>query len=47
MSWQIFPAALAELMADPDPRKTERVMTALLTMKRLDIATLQRAFEEG
>jgi predicted 3-demethylubiquinone-9 3-methyltransferase (glyoxalase superfamily) len=46
VSWQIIPAALADMMADSDPRKTERVMTALLKMKRLDISTLQRAFEE-
>jgi predicted 3-demethylubiquinone-9 3-methyltransferase (glyoxalase superfamily) len=46
VSWQIIPAVLADMMADPDPRKTERVMTALLKMKRLDIPTLQRAFEE-
>jgi predicted 3-demethylubiquinone-9 3-methyltransferase (glyoxalase superfamily) len=46
VSWQIIPAVLADMMADPDPRKTERVMAALLKMKRLDIPTLQRAFEE-
>jgi predicted 3-demethylubiquinone-9 3-methyltransferase (glyoxalase superfamily) len=46
VSWQIIPAVLADLMADPDPRKTERVMNALLKMKQLDISTLQRAFEK-
>jgi predicted 3-demethylubiquinone-9 3-methyltransferase (glyoxalase superfamily) len=46
VSWQIIPAVLVDLMADPDARKTERVMNALLKMKRLDISTLQRAFEE-
>jgi predicted 3-demethylubiquinone-9 3-methyltransferase (glyoxalase superfamily) len=44
VSWQVIPAALADMMADADSRKTERVMAALLQMRRLDIATLQRAF---
>jgi len=41
--WQIVPAALGELMSDPDPQKSNRVMQALLKMKKLDIATLQKA----
>jgi predicted 3-demethylubiquinone-9 3-methyltransferase (glyoxalase superfamily) len=45
VSWQIVPAVLPEMMADPDPRKTDRVMTALLKMKKLDIAELKRAYE--
>jgi len=43
LSWQIVPAALGELMSDPDPQKSNRVMQALLKMKKLDIATLQKA----
>jgi len=43
LSWQIVPAALGELMSDPDPQKSNRVMEALLKMKKLDIATLQKA----
>lgn len=45
VSWQIVPAVLTDMMADADPRKTERVMTALLKMKKLDIAELKRAYE--
>ncbi|MGH9717765.1 MAG: VOC family protein [Candidatus Acidiferrales bacterium] len=45
LSWQIVPTALAKLMSDPDPEKTNRVMQAVLQMDKLDIATLQRAYE--
>lgn len=41
VSWQIVPAALAEMMKDPE--KSGRVMSALLQMKKLDIAALQQA----
>jgi predicted 3-demethylubiquinone-9 3-methyltransferase (glyoxalase superfamily) len=44
LSWQIVPAVLPKLLTDPDLQKTERVMTALLAMKKLDIAALQRAY---
>ena len=46
VSWQIVPAVLPELMTDADPRKTDRVMTALLNMKKLSIADLKRAYEK-
>jgi len=42
-SWQIVPTALGELMSDP--KKANRVMQALLQMKKLDIATLEDAAE--
>lgn len=45
LSWQIVPAVLAEMMGDPDKNKSERVMTALLNMKKLDIAALKKAYE--
>jgi hypothetical protein len=35
---------MAAMMTDPDPRKSERVMAAFLPMKKLDLATLERAF---
>ena len=44
VSWQIVPAVLPDMMADADQRKTERVMTALLKMKKLDIVELKRAY---
>ena len=43
LSWQIVPRVLSELMKDKDPQKTNRVMKALLQMKKIDIAALQRA----
>jgi predicted 3-demethylubiquinone-9 3-methyltransferase (glyoxalase superfamily) len=44
-SWQIVPTALGRLMSDKDPQRANRVMQALLQMKKLDIATLERAAE--
>ena len=41
LSWQVVPTLLAELMADP--KKSERAMTAMLQMKKIDIAALERA----
>jgi predicted 3-demethylubiquinone-9 3-methyltransferase (glyoxalase superfamily) len=43
LSWHIIPANIGELMSDPDPQKSNRVMQALLKMKKLDIGTLQKA----
>jgi predicted 3-demethylubiquinone-9 3-methyltransferase (glyoxalase superfamily) len=45
VSWQIVPKALDELLADPDPQKTYRVMQAMLKMVKLDIAGLRKASE--
>jgi predicted 3-demethylubiquinone-9 3-methyltransferase (glyoxalase superfamily) len=45
LSWQVVPTILGKLMSDPDPKKSRRVMEAMLKMSRLDIATLQRAYE--
>jgi predicted 3-demethylubiquinone-9 3-methyltransferase (glyoxalase superfamily) len=44
LSWQIVPAVLPKLMSDPDPAKTGRALSALLKMKKLVIADLERAF---
>lgn len=44
VSWQIVPAILGEMIADPDPEKPERVMQALLQMKKLDIEELRKAY---
>ena len=43
LSWQIIPTALMELMGDPDPVKSGRVMQAILQMKKIDIEGLRRA----
>jgi len=42
--WQIVPVALPEMLVNPDPEKPERVMKALLQMKKLDIAVLEKAY---
>ncbi len=46
LSWQIVPTILPELLSDPDPEKSQRVMRAMLQMKKLDISTLKRAYEQ-
>ena len=43
LSWQVVPRALIELMSDPDPEKSGRVMEAMLRMTKIDIAGLERA----
>jgi predicted 3-demethylubiquinone-9 3-methyltransferase (glyoxalase superfamily) len=43
VSWQIVPAILDRLITDPDPMKVDRVMSALMKMKKLDLAALKRA----
>lgn len=43
VSWQIVPKQLGELLSDPDKEKSNRVMQAMLQMKKLDIAGLQAA----
>lgn len=45
ISWQIIPAVLLEMMHDPDPEKSKRVMDAILGMKKIDIAGLRQAYE--
>jgi len=45
VSWQIIPTALGELMSDPDPEKAGRVVQAMLKMKKIDVSTLQRAYD--
>jgi predicted 3-demethylubiquinone-9 3-methyltransferase (glyoxalase superfamily) len=46
LSWQIVPAVLPELLSDPDPEKSQRVMKVMLTMKKLDIRALKQAYEK-
>jgi len=43
LSWQIVPKVLFELLSDPDPQRAQRAMKAMLEMKKIDIAGLQRA----
>ena len=43
LSWQIVPSAFIRMVQDPDPAKSQRVMKAMMQMKKLDIAELERA----
>jgi len=43
LSWQIVPRALTELLSDPDKEKAQRVMQAMLSMKKIEIDVLERA----
>lgn len=46
LSWQVNPIILGEMLNDPDPQKSKRVMEAMLKMKKIDIAGLKRAYEQ-
>jgi predicted 3-demethylubiquinone-9 3-methyltransferase (glyoxalase superfamily) len=46
VSWQIVPTILSEMMQEKDARKAERVMKAMLQMKKIDIAGLKEAYEQ-
>ncbi|MEU9797040.1 VOC family protein [Streptomyces sparsogenes] len=45
LSWQIVPRRLTELLRDPDPAKSARVMRAMLGMKKIDIQGLEDAYQ--
>jgi predicted 3-demethylubiquinone-9 3-methyltransferase (glyoxalase superfamily) len=47
LSWQITPKRLLELNADPDPARARRAMEAMLKMRRIDIAAVERAGDGG
>ena len=47
LSWQVVPAALEEMVTDANPERSDRVMRALLQMKKLDIAALERAYGDA
>jgi predicted 3-demethylubiquinone-9 3-methyltransferase (glyoxalase superfamily) len=47
LSWQVVPPILGELLGDPDPDRSSRVMQAMLTMGKIDIAALQAAYDGG
>lgn len=44
VSWQVVPEVVTQLVSDPDSEKSQRAMQALLQMKKLDIAELERAY---
>jgi predicted 3-demethylubiquinone-9 3-methyltransferase (glyoxalase superfamily) len=47
LSWQIVPRRFTELIRDGDPRKVKAVMEAMMTMVKLDVAELERAYTEA
>jgi predicted 3-demethylubiquinone-9 3-methyltransferase (glyoxalase superfamily) len=47
LSWQIIPTILGKLLRDKDPAKAQRVMQAMLQMKKIDIARLKQAYDQG
>ena len=46
LSWQIVPTILDEMMQDKDPETTNRLMKAIMTMRKIEIAELKRAYEQ-
>jgi predicted 3-demethylubiquinone-9 3-methyltransferase (glyoxalase superfamily) len=46
LSWQIVPTALTEMLKDKDAKKSQRVMSAVLQMSKIDIAKLKEAYEQ-
>jgi len=47
VSWQIIPTALGVMLQDKDVEKSERVMKAMLQMKKIDLPTLRQAYKRG
>ncbi len=45
LSWQVIPTALGEMLHDKDPKKSQRVMQAMLQMDKIDIARLKQAYD--
>lgn len=47
VSWQIIPTALGEMLQDKDPKKANNVLQAMLQMNKIEIAALQRAYDQA
>jgi predicted 3-demethylubiquinone-9 3-methyltransferase (glyoxalase superfamily) len=47
LSWQVFPRRLPEMLASPDRAAARRAMEAMMTMVKLDLAALERAYAGG
>ncbi|MCB0288201.1 MAG: VOC family protein [Calditrichaeota bacterium] len=46
LTWQIIPSELGKLLNDPDPQKAQRVMDAMLKMKKIEISELRAAYAQ-
>lgn len=44
LSWQVFPAALMDMLQDQDRKKADRAMQAMMRMKKMDLKALERAY---
>ncbi|MGH9495202.1 MAG: VOC family protein [Candidatus Sulfotelmatobacter sp.] len=44
LSWQIIPRDLTQLLSDPDPTKSQRVMQSMLKMSKINVEELKRAY---
>jgi len=44
LSWQVVPSIMPDLVGDPNSEKSQRAMAAMMEMKKLDIAALERAY---
>lgn len=44
LSWQVFPAAVMDMLQDQDRKKADRVMQAIMEMRKMDLAALERAY---
>jgi predicted 3-demethylubiquinone-9 3-methyltransferase (glyoxalase superfamily) len=47
VSWQVTPRILSKLLSDPNPKKAQAAMKAMLQMKKLDTAKLQEAYDQA
>jgi predicted 3-demethylubiquinone-9 3-methyltransferase (glyoxalase superfamily) len=44
LSWQIIPKGLGQMLSDPDPARSQRVLKAMLQMDKIDLGGLRRAY---
>ena len=47
LSWQVIPEAFLQLVSDPDPAKSQAVMSAMLGMKKLVVSELQETYDSA
>lgn len=47
LSWQVVPNGMADLLGDPDPGRAQRAMSAMMSMKKIDLATIKQAADGG
>jgi predicted 3-demethylubiquinone-9 3-methyltransferase (glyoxalase superfamily) len=45
LSWQIVPPGMIQMLMDPDPVKSQRAMSAMMQMTKIDIATVRAAYD--